>query len=149
MENQKKYEVNIIESVGTCHNSLFEKLAKNGDLMSIKVLDIIGKEVTIKGYAMCNIETNDKNFNMNYFDTIEYGLISSGSDFFKNSVINYFGEVEKVKIIEIKTKKGKTYKAMPVLSTNEEKKEELKTETEVKQENYDDELPFYKEIKNA
>ena len=119
MSEQKKYEVTVLEKVGSCDNALFEKMAKKGDLTSVKIIDLLGAEVKITGYAVCNIVTDDKNFNINYFDTEEYGLISSGSDIFFESVTDYFGEVESVRLTEVKTKKGKTYKAVPVLSKKE------------------------------
>lgn len=122
----KKYEVKIIEKQGTCDSELFEKMAKKGDLNAIKLIDILNSEVSIVGYAFCEITANDKTFNMNYFDTEEYGLISCGSLIFAESVKDYFGEVDTVRITEIKTKKGKTYKAAPVLKR--EKKEETTEE---------------------
>lgn len=137
MEEKRKYEVKILSKVGTCDNSLFEKMAKKGDITSTKLSDVIGSEVKITGYSECNIVTDDKNFNITYFDTEEYGLISSGSEVFKESVMDYFGETEFVKLTEIKTKKGKTYKAVPVLKTNK-KEEQVKN----KEEKNDNDLPF-------
>ena len=64
------------------------------------------------------IENNDEL----YFDTEEYGLLSSGSEIFTESVVDYFGEIERARLLEVKTKKGKTYKAVPVLGKS--KKEE-------------------------
>ena len=81
--------------------------------------------------------TDDKDFSITYFDTDEYGLISSGSQVFLESVISYFGRVDKVILTEIKTKKGKTYKAVPVLTRK--KKEE---QTKNNEEKNNDELPF-------
>lgn len=133
----RKYEVTVLEKKGSCDNELFAKMAKNGDITSIKLSDIIGAEVKITGFAKCNIVTENKNFNINYFDTEEYGLVSSGSEIFINSVNTYFGEVESVRITEVKTGKGKTYKAVPVLRNI--KKEE---QTESKEETTNDELPF-------
>lgn len=112
----EKYNVTIKDAKGTCENSLFNKMAKNGDLQSTKISTLINEVVTIKGYAICNIETEDKNFNIVYFDTQEFGLISSGSEIFANSVFEYYGEVKQVRIVEVKTKKGKTYKAIPMLT---------------------------------
>lgn len=132
-----KYEVKVIEKKGTCDNNLFEKMAKKGDLTSVKLAELIGVEVKITGYAKCHIVTYDKEFDINYFDTEEYGLISSGSEIFTESVENYFGEVESVRLTEVKTKKGKTYKAVPVLSNN--KKEEKQ---EANEETTNDDLPF-------
>lgn len=131
-----KYEVTVIEKKGTCDNTLFEKMAKKGDLTAIKLSEILNVEVKITGYAKCHIVTDVKEFNMNYFDTEEYGLISSGSEIFTESVTDYYGEVESVRLVEVKTKKGKTYKAVPVLNTN--KKEQA---TKTNEETTDD-LPF-------
>lgn len=127
MENERMYEVKVLEKKGTCDNSLFEKMAKKGDITAQKITDLLGAEVKITGYAKCEIKTNDKQFTMNYYDTEEYGMLSSGSEIFFESVVDYFGEVEFVKIVEVKTKKGKTYKAVPVLSS---KKETIKNEDE-------------------
>lgn len=134
---RKKYEVTVLEKKGTCDNALFEKMAKKGDLQAVKLSDVIGVEVKITGYAKCNVVTDDKNFNINYFDSEEYGLISSGSKIFAESVEDYFGEVESVRLVEVKTNKGKTYKAVPVLRNS--KKEE---KTEQKEETTNNDLPF-------
>ena len=124
----RKYEVTVNEKKGTCDNALFEKMAKKGDLTAIKLSELVGVEVKIKGYAKCHIVTDEKEFDINYFDTEEYGLVSSGSEIFTESVVDYFGEVESVRLSEVKTKKGKTYKAVPVLGNN--KKETTKNEEE-------------------
>lgn len=133
----KKYEVTVNEKKGTCDNALFEKMAKKGDLTAIKLSELLGVEVKIKGYAKCHIVTDEKEFDINYFDTEEYGLVSSGSEIFTESVVDYFGEVESVRLTEVKTKKGKTYKAVPVLG--KKKKEE---KTEQKEETTNDDLAF-------
>lgn len=133
----RKYEVTVLEKKGTCDNTLFEKMAKKGDLTAIKLSEILNVEVQITGYAKCHIVTDDKEFDINYFDTAEYGLISSGSEIFTESVTDYYGEVESVRLVEVKTKKGKTYKAVPVLNTS--KKEQP---TNTNEETTNDELPF-------
>lgn len=133
----KKYEVTVNEKKGTCDNALFEKMAKKGDLTAIKLSELVGVEIKITGYAKCHIVTDEKEFDINYFDTEEYGLVSSGSEIFTESVVDYFGEVESVRLTEVKTKKGKTYKAVPVLGNN--KKEE---KTEQKEEATNNDLPF-------
>ncbi len=138
MEEQKRsYKVEIMEKKGTCEDELFEIMAKNGDITSQKLADMIGCQVKITGYAICHIITDDKDFSITYFDTDEYGLISSGSQVFLESVISYFGKVDKVILTEIKTKKGKTYKAVPLLTRK--KKEEP---TKNNEEKNNDELPF-------
>ena len=138
MAEKGKYEVKINEKKGSCNNSLFEKMAKNGDITATKLAEVVGTVVKILGYAKCTITTDEKTFDINYFDTEEYGMISSGSEFFTKSVENYFGEVEKVRLTEVKTKKGKTYKAQPILGTKNEEpnnKEDKNNETS-------DDLPF-------
>lgn len=132
----KKYEVTVNEKKGTCDNALFEKMAKKGDLTAIKLSELVGVEVKITGYAKCHIVTEEKEFDINYFDTEEYGLVSSGSEIFTESVVDYFGEVESVRLTEVKTKKGKTYKAVPVLGNNK------KEETTKNEEETTDDLPF-------
>ena len=141
MEEQKRtYKVEILEKKGTCESEIFELMAKNGDLTSQKLADMIGAQVKITGYAVCHITTDDKDFSVTYFDTEEYGLISSGSEVFLESVITYFGKVDKVILTQIKTKKGKTYKAVPVL-TRKKKEEQTKNNEEKNNDEYD-ELPF-------
>jgi hypothetical protein len=138
----RKYEVTVNEKKGTCDNELFEKMAKKGDLTAIKLSVLVGVEAKITGYAKCHIVTDQKEFDINYFDTEEYGLVSSGSEIFTESVVDYFGEVESVRLVEVKTKKGKTYKAVPVLGNNKkEEKTEQKEET-TKNEEITDDLPF-------
>lgn len=111
---QKKYEVTILESDGTCATSLFEKMAKLGDITAEKVTECIGKVVKITGYAMCHIKTEEKDFKLGYYATDD-GFISTGSEIFYNSVVAYKGEVEKFKIQKVRTRKGTTYKAVPIL----------------------------------
>lgn len=132
----RKYEVTVNEKKGTCDNALFEKMAKKGDLTAIKLSEIVGVEVKITGFAKCHIVTDEKEFDINYFDTEEYGLVSTGSEIFTESVVDYFGEVESVRLTEVKIKKGKTYKAVPVLGNNK------KEETTKNEEETTDDLPF-------
>lgn len=120
----KKYEVTVLDKKGTCDNALFEKMAKKGDIASIKLAEVLGMVVKIIGYAKCNIVTDEKNFDIYYFDTEEYGLISSGSEIFAESVTDYYGEAENVRLTEVKTKKGKTYKALPILGNEKTNKKE-------------------------
>lgn len=120
----KKFEVTVNYKEGSCDSSLFEKMAKKGDIVAIKITDVINKLVTITGRANCTIETDDKKFNVYYFDTKEFGLISTGSEIFKDSVSDYIDEVSNFRIAEIKTRQGKTYKAVPILKNEEVKGEE-------------------------
>lgn len=108
------YEVKVLEKKGACDSETFEKIVKNGDIQAEKVTDNIGKVVKITGYALCHITAGEKEFDMNYYSTDE-GFLSTGSVVFKNSVIEYFGEVSTFKIVSIKTSKGTTFKVTPIL----------------------------------
>ena len=134
----KKYEVTINEKQGTCNNSLFEKMAKKGDVNAEKLINFVNKTITLKGYSAVTIETDEKTFNNMFYDTEEYGFISSGSQYFYDSVKDYFDEVKKFRICEIKTKQGKTYKVQPIL----EEAGNEKKETENKKEETENDLPF-------
>lgn len=115
---KRKFDVTIDECGGTCDSELFKKMAKRGDITAEKIQSFIGEVVEITGYALCNISTNDKDFNIDYYATNK-GFISTGSEVFRNSVLDYLKDTSLFKIVEVKTKKGKTYKASPVLVNNE------------------------------
>ena len=136
MAEQRKYEVVIKEKEGTCKEELFEIMAQNGDIQAIKISELVGMAVSIVGYAKCTITTSDKTFDINYFDTEEYGLISSGSEVFFESVARYFGKIKQCRLTEVKTKKGKTYKAVPSLNNKQQ------TTNKQEQTTNNDELPF-------
>ena len=131
MANKKTYEVEVLKTEGTCKDELFSLMAENGDLTATKIHDIMGMEVTIKGYAETHIKTAEKEFDILYVDTDEYGLVSAGSDIFKESVEKYFGKVSRFIIKAIKTKAGNTYKASPLLGSKKVENNET-----------DDDLPF-------
>lgn len=114
-----KFEITIKEKKGTCEKPLFEKMARNGDITSEKVSEKVGNVIVIKGYAVCTIKIEGREFDLVYYAT-EDGYISSGSEVFKNSVITYLDETTKFKINELKTKKGKTYKASPIIESETE-----------------------------
>ena len=134
MAENKKYEVSVLEKAGTCDSNLFEKMAKKGDITATSIKEFVGKVVTVLGYSKCKIATDEKEFEINYYDTDEYGFISTGQ-IFHESIVDYFGEVDQVRIVEVKTKKGKTYKAQPVIG----KKKEETNKMEIDE---NDELPF-------
>lgn len=118
-KKERNYNVTITEKYGSCENSLFQKMAEKGDITAERIGDCLGRVIEITGYALCSIKTDDKEFEIGYYATKE-GLISSGSSIFYESVTDYIGEVSKFKIVEIKTKKGKTYKAVPILEDETE-----------------------------
>ena len=113
----KKYEVAVKSTYGSCESELFKKMAKKGDITADRIQECLGRVFDITGYAVCHIVTDEKEFDIMYYAT-DNGFISSGSEVLFNSIEDYIGDVSKFKIKEVKTKKGKTYKAVPVLVDN-------------------------------
>ena len=117
---KKKYEVRIVNSEGSCKNPIFEKMATKGDITaSGGVKDFINEVVNVKGYADCHITTSEKEFDLLYLDT-DMGYISTGSMVFHDSFSDYYDDgVRKFRIVSVKCKKGTTYKAVPILVSDE------------------------------
>lgn len=122
-EQKKKYQVEVKECQGSCNSRLFEKMAKRGDITAVKVEDIVGNVVKITGFAVCRIITDEKDFHLGYYAT-PFGFISTGSQIFFESVKNYLEDVDTFSIVKVKTKKGITYKAVPILEMETEETEE-------------------------
>ena len=131
-----KFEIEIKETKGACDNQLFKKMIMKGDIKAEKVSDYVDKVVNIYGYAKTHIKTDDKDFDLNYFMDDKGLVLSSGSEYFLQSVIDYFDDCSTFRIVEIKTKKGKTYKVMPCI---ENKKSGKVTDLDSPS---DDDLPF-------
>ena len=79
---------------------------------------LLSCEVEIVGYAKVKVVTEDKEFELMYIDTNEYGLVSTGSEIFYDSVKEYLEDTKQFILKEVKTKKGKTYKAVPKLKND-------------------------------
>lgn len=132
----KKFEIEIKETKGACDNELFKKMVMRGDIQSFKVADYVDKVVNIYGYAKTHITTDDKDFDLNYYMDDKGLILSSGSEFFLKSVEDYFNDCSTFRIVEVKTKKGKTYKVMPcIVNPKNGKITDLDNPTE-------DDLPF-------
>lgn len=112
------YSVEIKELYGSMDSDIFKKMCERGDITSTKIEEMIGSTVEINGYAVCEVKTSDKKFTMGYYST-DLGIISTGSEYFLESVKDYIGSVAKFNIVKIKTKKGNTYKVSPVLEVKE------------------------------
>lgn len=113
MAKNENYNVEILSAWGSCEKAMFQKQAERGDITSQKVEEFINAIVDVKGYASCKITTKDKEFNLNYFVT-DKGIMSTGSEVFMNSIVDYIGDTHLFKVLKIKTKKGFTYKAQPI-----------------------------------
>lgn len=109
-----KFNIEIQEVKGTCEEEIFKTMIQRGDIQADKVNERLDEIFNITGYAKTHITTDTKDFVMCYYATDD-GYLSSGSEVFYDSVKAYFGQANAVKIKEIKTSKGKTYKAVPIL----------------------------------
>lgn len=116
-QKTKKYVVTLNEVSGTLDNDLFKKMASKGDITSVSVIEVVGQEITVSGMASATIETDEKTFNMSYFNTEEYGIVHcGGGTLFDESLSDYMADgVSKFRVNSVKCKMGIGYKAVPVL----------------------------------
>lgn len=116
-QKTKKYVVTLNEVSGTLDKDLFKKMASKGDITSVSVAEVVGQEITVTGTASATIETNEKTFNMSYFNTEEYGIVHcGGGTLFDESLSGYMADgVSKFRVNFVKCKMGTGYKAVPVL----------------------------------
>lgn len=114
---KKKYLVTINEVSGTLDNDLFKKMASKGDITSVSVTAIVDQSITVTGTANATVETDEKTFEMSYFNTEEYGIIHcGGGTLFDETLLYYMTDgVNKFRVNSVKCKMGTGYKAVPVL----------------------------------
>lgn len=117
-ENKKKiYEVTVKTMSGTLDYDIFRKMASNGDITSTSVAELVDAKISITGRATAHIKTEDKEFDMAYFDTNEYGIINCGEGtLFDKSYNAYKDDTEYYRVIKIKCKLGTAFKAVPVMT---------------------------------
>ena len=104
--------------VGVCDTDIFKKMVDGGDISARKVTEAVNEVVEINGYAETHIKTDNNEFDLVYYAT-NTGYLSSGSAVFLESVERYYGSVAKFSITKIQTKKGYTYKAVPIIESEE------------------------------
>ena len=114
-KNENFYKVEIEKAFGTCDSNLFKKMATKGDVNTVSITKLIGNVVTVTGYAKVHVQTKDKDFETYYIATNDGQYFSTGSEYFIESIEDYIDDISTFRIVEVKTKKGKTYKASPVL----------------------------------
>ena len=115
MEKENFYKVEIEKAVGSCDSNIFKKMASKGAVNAKSITTLIDKVVTVSGYAKVHITTKDKDFKTYYIATYDGLYFSTGSEYFIESLADYLDDITTFRIVEVKTKKGKTYKASPVL----------------------------------
>ena len=131
-ENNKNFEITLINAEGTCDTTLFKKMISTADVTSTPITELLGKVFTPTGSANVHIKTTEKEFDRLLIDTREYGIIHTSSSVFEDGFSDYSGECDKMRIVGVKAKLGTCYKCAPVITT----------ESEEVSEDSDEPLPF-------
>ena len=131
-ENNKNFEITLINAEGTCDTSLFKKMINKADVTSTPINKLVGNTFTPTGSANVHIKTTEKEFDRLLIDTKEYGIIHTSSSVFEDGFSDYRGECDSMRIVGVKAKLGTCYKCVPVISA----------ESEEVSEDSDEPLPF-------
>lgn len=115
--NTNKYEVTIIgEPTGVLNNDLFRVMVSKGDITSTPVTELVDEKLTINGTCSVHIVTDEKEFNLEYFNTVEKGIVHCGSGtLFVESYSDYSEYTTTFIVKKVKCKMGSAYKAAPVM----------------------------------
>lgn len=115
--NTKKYEVSITSApIGALDNDLFRVMVSKGDITSTAVSELIDEKLTINGACSVHIVTDEKEFNLTYFNTIEKGIVHcGGGTLFDESFTDYMEYTNTFIVKKVKCKMGTAYKAVPVM----------------------------------
>lgn len=119
-ENNKNFEITLINSEGTCNTSLFKKMISKADVTSTPITELVGKIFTPTGSANVHIKTAEKEFDRLLIDTREYGIIHTSSSVFEDGFADYRGECDSMRIVGVKAKLGTCYKCVPVITAKSE-----------------------------
>ena len=119
-ENNKNFEITLINAEGTCDTSLFKKMISKADVTSTPITKLVGKTFTPTGSANVHIKTTEKEFDRLLIDTKEYGVIHTSSSVFEDGCGDYRGECNCMRIVGVKAKLGTCYKCVPVITAESE-----------------------------
>ena len=131
-ENNKNFEITLINAEGTCDTTLFKKMINKADVTSTPITKLVGKIFTPTGSANVHIKTTEKEFDRLLIDTKEYGIIHTSSTVFEDGFDDYRGECDRMRIVGVKAKLGTCYKCVPVITA----------ESDEVPEDSDEPLPF-------
>ena len=131
-ENNKNFEITLINAEGTCDTTLFKKMINKADVTSTPITKLVGNIFTPTGSANVHIKTTEKEFDRFLIDTKEYCIIHTSSSVFEDGFVDYEGECDCMRIVGVKAKLGTCYKCVPVITA----------ESEEVSEDSDEALPF-------
>lgn len=117
--NNKKYEVTILgEPTGALDNELFRVMVSKGDITSTPITELVDERLTINGTCSVHVVTDEKEFNLEYYNTFEKGIVHCGGDTLFTETYNYYSEYTDTFIIKkVKCKMGSAYKAVPAMES--------------------------------
>lgn len=119
-ENNKNFEITLINAEGTCDTTLFKKMINKADVTSTPISKLVGNTFTPTGSADVHIKSTEKEFDRLLIDTKEYGIIHTSSTVFADGFSDYRGECDKMRVVGVKAKLGTCYKCVPVITTESE-----------------------------
>ena len=119
-ENNKNFEITLINAEGTCDTTLFKKMINKADVTSTPITKLVGNTFTPTGSANVHIKTTEKEFDRLLIDTKEYGIIHTSSTVFEDGFADYRGECDKMRVVGVKAKLGTCYKCVPVITAESE-----------------------------
>lgn len=119
-ENNKNFEITLINAEGTCDTTLFKKMISKADVTSTPITELVGKTFTPTGSANVHIKTTKKEFDRLFIDTKEFGIIHTSSSVFEDGFADYRGECDKMRVVGVKAKLGTCYKCVPVITAESE-----------------------------
>ena len=113
----KKYVVEILgEPTDALDNDLFRIMVSKGDITSTAISELVNERLTINGTCSVHVVTDKKEFNLEYYNTIEKGIVHCGGDtLFTESYSDYSEYTDTFIVKEVKCKMGIAYKAVPVM----------------------------------
>ena len=119
-DNNKNFEITLINAEGTCDTTLFKKMINKADVTSTPITELVGKTFTPTGSANVHIKTTEKEFDRLLIDTKEYGVIHTSSSVFEHGFSDYRGECYSMRIVGVKAKLGTCYKCVPIITAESE-----------------------------
>ena len=131
-DNNKNFEITLINAEGTCDTTLFKKMINKADVTSTPITKLVGNIFTPTGSANVHVKTTEKEFDRLLIDTREYGIIHTSSSVFEEGFSDYRGECDKMRVVGVKAKLGTCYKCVPVITA----------ESDEVPEDSDEPLPF-------
>lgn len=117
--NTNKYEVSIISApTGALDNDLFRVMVAKGDITSTSLTELVDEKLTINGTCRVHVITDEKEFNLAYFNTVENGIVHcGGGTLFDESYSDYMEYTNTFIVKKVKCKVGTAYKAVPVMES--------------------------------